>query len=164
MGYVILAIIILGIDQLTKVLLYGQNMSLIGDLLWLKTVFNKGAAWGSFVGGRWFFICISIIAGIVFVYLLFSNKYFKSKFFKVSIGFLLGGLLGNLFDRIVFAGVRDFIYLKFINFPVFNVADIAVTIGTIMLIVYILFLYSKIENNSKKLDKKGDNSGENNNS
>lgn len=145
MAYIIFAIIIFGLDQLTKVLLYGQNMELIGDFLWLKTVFNKGAAWGSFEGARWFFIVISIIAGILFIYFLISNKYFKSKFFKLSIGFLLGGLLGNLLDRIVFAGVRDFIYFKFINFPVFNVADIAVTIGTILLIIYIIFLYGKTD-------------------
>ena len=156
MGYIILGIIIFGIDQLTKVLLYGHNMSLIGDLLWLKTVFNKGAALGSFSGGRWFFVIVSIIAGIVFIYLLLSNKNFKSKVFKVSIGFLLGGLLGNLFDRLFFAGVRDFIYLKFINFPVFNIADIAVTIGTIMLIVYIIFFHSKTEKTKEKVVKQGD--------
>lgn len=152
MGYIILAIIILGVDQLTKVLLYGQNMSLIGDFLWLKTVFNKGAAWGSLEGGRWFFIVMSVIAGILFIYFLLTNKHFKSKFFKLAIGFLLGGLLGNLIDRILFAGVRDFIYFKFINFPVFNVADIAVTIGTILLIIYIIFLYTKTD--GKKIKTK----------
>ena len=93
--------------------------------------------------------------------MLISKKYFKSKFFKLSIGFLLGGLLGNLFDRIIYSGVRDFIYLKFINFPVFNIADIAITVGTIMLIVYILFIYSKTD--GKKVTIKGENNGEKDN-
>ena len=158
MSYIILAIVIFGIDQLTKIFLYGFDKKLIGDLLWLKTVFNEGAAWGSFSGGRWIFIAISSVCAVIFVYLLISKKYFQSKLFKVSIGFLLGGLLGNLFDRIFLAGVRDFIYLKFINFPVFNVADIAVTAGTVMLIVYILFFHAK---NSKNVDEtKEKNQGE----
>ena len=161
MYFILFSIIIFGIDQLTKVLLYGKNMRLIGDFLWLKTVFNEGAAWGSLSGAKWFFIIISAIAAVVFVYLLISKKYFKSKFFKLSIGFLLGGLLGNLFDRIIYSGVRDFIYLKFINFPVFNIADIAITVGTIMLIVYILFIYSKTD--GKKVTIKGENNGEKDN-
>jgi len=161
MSFILFAVIIFGMDQLTKILLYGQNMSLLGDLLWLKTVFNEGAAWGVGNGGRWAFVVLSIVCAVGFIYLLISKKYFKSKFFKVSIGFLLGGLLGNLFDRIFFGGVRDFIYFKFINFPVFNVADIAVTIGTIMLIVYIIFLYSKTDGKEKLTKTKSkDTSGE----
>ena len=160
MSYIILAIIIFGFDQLSKIFLYGFNQSLIGDFLWLKTVFNEGAAWGSFAGGRWIFIVISVLCAGIFIYLLISKKRFNSKFFKVSIGFLLGGLLGNLFDRIVFAGVRDFIFFKFINFPVFNVADIAVTVGTIMLIIYILFLYPKNNINREETYKKRVNKGD----
>ena len=161
MSFILFAVIIFGMDQLTKILLYGQNMSLLGDFLWLKTVFNEGVAGGIFAGGRWAFVVLSIICAVGFIYLLISKKYFKSKFFKVSIGFLLGGLLGNLFDRIFLGGVRDFIYFKFINFPVFNVADIAVTIGTIMLIVYIIFLYSKTDGKEKLTKTKSkDTSGE----
>ena len=161
MGYLVLALIIFGFDQLGKILLYGYNISLIGDFLWLKTVFNTGAAWGSFSGGRWIFIAISSVCLVIFVWILFSKKSIKSKLYKLSISLLLGGLLGNLFDRIVFEGVRDFIYLKFINFPVFNIADIAVTVGTILLIVFILFYYKNYEKNLKTQTEEVKNNGEN---
>ena len=146
MSYLILGIIIFGADQLTKVLLFGKEMSLIGDFLWLKRAgLNTGAAWGSFDGGRWIFVAVSVVIAGLIVYLMFSKKHFKSRFFKLSLGIMLGGLLGNLFDRIVLGGVRDFLAFNFFDFPVFNVADIAITVATIMLIVYIIFFYGKDE-------------------
>lgn len=143
MGWLTIGIIVFGMDQLSKIFLYGIDKSLIGDFLWLKTVFNDGAAWGMFSGARWVFIIVSSIMAVLIVYLLLSKRFFNSKFFKLSLAILFGGLLGNLYDRIFLGGVRDFIFLKSINFPVFNVADIAITIGTIMLVIYILFLHNK---------------------
>ena len=161
MWYLIICIVLFGVDQLTKVLLYGKEMSLIGDFLWLKRVpLNTGAAWGSFDGGRWVFIVLSVVIAGIIIYLLFSKKHFNSKFFKITLGVMLGGLLGNLFDRIVYAGVRDFLAFNFFDFPVFNVADIAITIATIMLMIYILFLHGKNE----KKDQIGEDDGTNNNS
>ena len=67
-----------------------------------------------------------------------SNGFNFGNFFKISVGVLRGGTIGNLIDRIAFAGGRDFIYFKSINFAIFNVADIAITIGTFMICVYLL--------------------------
>lgn len=151
MGWLTIGIIVFGMDQLSKIFLYGIDKSLIGDFLWLKTVFNDGAAWGMFSGARWVFIIVSSIMAVLIVYLLLSKRFFNSKFFKLSLAILFGGLLGNLYDRIFLGGVRDFIFLKSINFPVFNVADIAITIGTIMLVIYILFLHNKNPKTEKQI-------------
>lgn len=151
MSYIVVSLILFGIDQLTKVLFYGKSMSLVGDILWLEDVpLNTGAAWGSFAGMRWVFVALSIVVSGVIVFFLFSNKFSKSKFFKLTLSVLLGGILGNFFDRLYYAGVRDFIFLKFINFPVFNFADMFITAGTIMLAVYILFLHKKPEKTTKE--------------
>ena len=87
-------------------------------------------------------------------YLIISNKVSKSKFFKISIGIILGGTIGNFIDRIAFGGVRDFIYLKSINFAIFNFADIFLNIGVYMLIGYIIYAavieYKKVKVQSEK--------------
>lgn len=151
MTYVVIALIMFGIDQLSKILLYGKTMSLLGDVLWLQDVpLNTGAAWGSFAGQRWLFIGLAALVSSFIIYLIFSNKFSQSKFFKLTLAILLGGIIGNFFDRLYYAGVRDFIYLKFINFPVFNFADICITVGTIMFAVYILFLHKKPQKNTKE--------------
>ena len=62
----------------------------------------------------------------------------------------MAGAIGNLIDRILFGYVRDFIYLKFINFPVFNIADMALTFGIILLLLYIIFYTTKKTNNEIK--------------
>ena len=79
--------------------------------------------------------------------MIISKKWLQSRFEKISIALILAGTLSNLVDRIIFKGVRDFIYLKFIDFAVFNIADMAVTIGAILMIVSILFLQKKEEKN-----------------
>ena len=76
-------------------------------------------------------------------YVLFSKKLLAKRLEKISLALVLAGALSNLIDRILFAYVRDFIYLKFINFAVFNVADMAITIGAILIIISILFLQKK---------------------
>ena len=143
--FIISSVLAVLADQLTKLWLYGKSVSLIGDFLWVESTFNTGAAFGSFAGARWLFIGLSIPVMALLVYLVISKKMGNSKFLGITIGFLLGGIVGNLIDRIFLAGVRDFIYFKFINFPIFNFADAFITIGTIMLIVYILFLHNKGE-------------------
>ena len=110
---------------------------------------NTGAAWSLFSGGTNVLIFITIIAIIlIIVYVLFSKTI--SIFFHVSLGLIVGGALGNLFDRIVFGYVRDFIQLDFINFPVFNIADSFLTIGIICLILHYLIEAFKDLKKSKK--------------
>lgn len=152
-AYIIGAICVL-IDQLTKWLLYGKSCSLIGDFLWLEPGFNTGASFSILSNATTFLIIFSIPVIAMMNYLIISNKVSKSKFFKISIGIILGGTIGNLIDRIAFGGVRDFIYLKSINFAIFNFADIFINIGVYMLIGYIIYAavieYKKVKLQSEK--------------
>lgn len=136
LGFILSAVVI-AVDQLTKFLIYGSpSRSIIGNLLWFESSLNTGVAFSMFEGKSYIFIITSLLASAVFVWLIISKKFFSSKFEKITIGIILGGTLGNVIDRIVFSGVRDFIYLKFLNFAIFNIADMAITIGAIVLCVY----------------------------
>ena len=152
-AYIIGAICVL-IDQLTKWLLYGKSCSLIGDFLWLEPGFNTGASFSILSNATTFLIIFSIPVIAMMNYLIISNKVSKSKFFKISIGIILGGTIGNFIDRIAFGGVRDFIYLKSINFAIFNFADIFINVGVYMLIGYIIYAavieYKKVKVQSEK--------------
>ena len=135
------AILVLGLDQLTKFLVYGTaSRSIIGNLLWFESTLNTGVAFSMFEGKSILFFVIAMIASVILIYVICSKKWLKTKLEKISIGLLLGGTIGNAIDRLVFGGVRDFIYLKFINFAIFNVADMAITIGAILFCVSLIFL------------------------
>lgn len=153
--FIISAVLSLGVDQLSKLLLYGKNFSVLGDFLWVTSSFNDGAAFGMLSGARWFFIALSVPAICGIIYCVVTKKLGKSNFFGATLGLLLGGIIGNVIDRIALAGVRDFIYLKAIDFAIFNIADACLTIGMIMLGVYILFLY-KPDSSRKIADKPND--------
>lgn len=151
-AFVLAAVLVL-VDQLTKLWLYGKSCSLIGDFLWLESPeLNTGASFGIFSGKTIFLVLFSIPVIALICYMICSNKLTKSKFFKASLGIILGGTIGNLIDRIFLGGVRDFIYLKSINFAIFNFADIFINIGIYMIIGYLLYYYIK-ELKAKKLEK-----------
>lgn len=135
----IISAVVVGFDQLTKFLIYGKvSGSIIGDLLWFESTLNTGVAFSMFSGMSVVFIVISALASLAMIYLIVSNRFLKTKTEKIILGIILGGTIGNLIDRIIFKGVRDFIYLKFLNFAIFNVADMAITLGVIVLCVYYL--------------------------
>ena len=147
----ILAAVALGLDQLTKFLIYGTaSRSIIGDFLWFSSTLNKGVAFSMFENVPWLFIITSSLATIIFIYLIISKKYLTQKLQKISLGLLLGGTFGNLLDRFIFGGVRDFIYLKFINYAIFNVADMAVVCGVILLCISIVISLVKDAKNKTK--------------
>lgn len=137
----ILALICLGIDQIVKIivsnyLILGKSIKIINNFFYLTYVHNKGAAFSILVGYRYLLIIITII----FLYFLHNHLRKQVNIFKleiISYGLILGGVLGNLIDRILFGYVID--YLDFLifnyNFPVFNLADSFIVIGCIMLII-----------------------------
>ena len=140
------------IDQLTKFLIYGTaSRSIIGNFLWLTSTPNTGVAFGLFSGNSWVFIITSLVASGILIWLILSKKFFISKFEKITLAVILGGTISNVIDRIIFGFVRDFIYLKFINFAIFNVADMAITIGAILLCITIII--SSIKTTHKKEEK-----------
>ena len=122
---IIIAVSIIMLDQVSKYFLYGITTSLIGDFLWLEEAFNTGASFGMFKDGTVFFIAVSTPLIGVMIWLLVSKNKNITNYLKACIGVLLGGTLGNYFDRIFLGGVRDFIYFKSIDFAIFNMADVA---------------------------------------
>ena len=125
----------------------GDSMEVISGFFNLLHVENTGAAWGMLAGRPIFLILVSLI--ILAVYLWFyvirlkKHKGNTSLVLSISVGFIVGGCFGNLIDRVVFGYVRDFINLQFMDFPVFNIADISLTIGIILMIIYFIFIYNK---------------------
>ena len=142
-GVVLLVII----DRATKLaavnsLSDGSEISLIDNVFSLYYVENRGAAFG-IMNGRQILLYIITIAIIVFV-IVFYIKIPKTKRFfalRAVMVLIISGALGNLYDRVIQHYVIDFMYFKAINFPVFNVADIYITVGAVILIILLLFYY-----------------------
>lgn len=140
------ALAIVGLDQLTKFLVYGSvSRSIIGNLLWFESTLNTGVAFSMFEGNSALFFVVAMVASALLLYLIISKKWLSGRLEKISIGLILGGTISNAIDRLIFKGVRDFIYLKFINFAIFNLADFAITVGAILFCVSILFLRKKTD-------------------
>ena len=139
-----LSIFIVLIDQFTKYLIfYNHKIFLNKDFLFFKLDFvkNYGAAFNLFSGSRVFLSLISIFFSILLIYLIFRKNTLNT-FELYSYSFILGGTIGNGIDRIFRGFVVDFINLNFINFPVFNIADISINIGFIILL-YKIFKYNR---------------------
>ena len=133
------AAIVLGLDQAAKALasgrlLLGEPVPVLGDFLRLTLVHNRGAAFGLFPGSRVPFIIVSVLAIAVVLY-LFARDAYRSALSRVLLGSILGGALGNLIDRVRLGYVVDFIEVGVgsLRWPVFNVADSAVTLGVLIL-------------------------------
>ena len=129
------------IDQITKILahLYLNDIEIIKNFFNLTYVENTGAAWGILDNNRIILICVSIIA------LLIVNKYINTevsinKLSIVSYGLVLGGIFGNLLDRIFRGFVIDFLNFNIFgyNFPVFNIADSLIVIGIILMFIEVI--------------------------
>ncbi len=146
---VLVGIIVAFWDLFLKGMLDGKNMSAINGVFSIVSTHNTGGAWSIFSGNTVLLVIFSIVficAIIVFNFML--NK--KNYFYAISMGLLLSGAICNLFDRIMFGYVRDFISLDFMNFPIFNVADIAITFGVILLCIYFVFVLPKLEKKENK--------------
>ncbi|WP_163970731.1 signal peptidase II [Oceanobacillus halotolerans] len=146
--YYILAVIIIGIDQLTKWLIVksmdlGEQITIIDHFLYITSHRNRGAAWGILQGQMEFFYVITIIVVIGIVY--YMQKYAKeSKLLAISLSFMLGGAIGNFIDRLFRQEVVDFVDVMIFtyDYPIFNVADAALVIGVILVLI-ITFLDEK---------------------
>lgn len=150
------AIVVIFADQLTKFLIYGTaTRSILGEFLWFKSTLNTGVAFSMFEGNSIVFIVFTSVASIVLLYLILSKKFFNKKCFKFCLGLILGGTIGNLIDRIFFKGVRDFIYLKFINFAIFNVADAVIVVSVVLFCVFMIVdIFKKDNQNDIKTEEK----------
>lgn len=145
--YITMLIIVaagLAVDLITKTVFTNQTLPVIDGALSIFFTWNTGAGW-SILSNHTLFL--TILSAILVVAMIFLAIKFKPKDWVFAIGFALvfAGALGNLVDRVFFGAVRDFICLEFINFPIFNFADVFLTIGAIMLAIWLIFLYQKKE-------------------
>lgn len=149
MPYAILALALVGIDQLVKylVLTYiplGGHVPFIPYLVELTYVQNTGAAFSLFNQHTWLLTLTSLVMSLVLAAALWKG-FFRHPLGRVTLTLLLAGAVGNLIDRAFRGFVVDMFNLLFINFAVFNVADICVVVGGIAAALYYLFLAGKLE-------------------
>ena len=139
--YIIIATAFI-LDQISKIVIrnnmdLNESMTVIKNFFYISYVENTGAAWSMFQGARWFFVSITVIMIIIMFRYIYK---IKNRSFRTAASFIIGGGLGNLLDRVLTGRVVDFIDLNFWNydFPVFNISDSFVTVGTILLGIYII--------------------------
>ena len=131
-----ISIFIILIDQFTKyIMFYNYKFFVNKDFILFRLDFikNYGAAFNILSGSRIFLSIISIVFSILLIYIILRKNNLNS-LDLYSYTFILGGTVGNGMDRILRGFVIDFINLNFINFPVFNIADISINIGFVFLI------------------------------
>jgi len=130
------------IDQIIKLIVEQTNlidMSVINNLFNLTYVQNTGGAWGIFSNNTILLIVASIIVFLILIKSIYEEKE-ENRLITLSYSLLLGGLLGNLVDRILRGYVVDYLhfYYNSYHFPVFNFADIIIVIGVILMIINIV--------------------------
>ena len=143
--FIFFALAIVLTDQLAKYIISVYSKSLINKdfvIFSLDYVKNFGAAFSLFNGSRIFLSLVSISVTILLITFIL-NKKLISNIDLFSYSFILGGTMGNGLDRIIKGYVIDFINLNFIEFPVFNIADISINIG-LVLILYSFIKYKSI--------------------
>ena len=113
----------------------------------LNYVENRGVAFGMFENMRWIFVALTSVIIVILLYIIIFKK-IKSKMFLISSALIIGGGIGNLIDRVLYGYVIDYLQLSFFS-PVCNFADYAVTVGTVLLVIYLLFM----SDSSKKENK-----------
>ena len=141
--YLILSILFVIADQVVKMWILNnfslhEGMEFIKGIVSILYVRNTGAAWGMFEGKMFFFYLITAVAVGTLLYLMFKEKG-KSKLLLTAYSLILAGAVGNFIDRIRLGYVVDMFKFEFIDFPIFNVADICLTFGVIFLFYYVIF-------------------------
>lgn len=131
--YILITFLIIIIDQLTKFLInqnieYLKSFQIIKNFFYFTNAHNNGAAFSILSGYNLLFISITLIT----IYLI--NKYIEK---NISFYILLGGIIGNLIDRLIFGYVRDFLDFRIFsyNFPIFNISDICICLGIFLIII-----------------------------
>ncbi len=135
------SVIVLLIDQIVKLLIktnmnLNEEISIIPNFFSIQYLKNTGAAFSILENQTILLAITSIICISVIIYYLKKEENLTTAMY-LSFGLVLGGILGNLIDRIVYQGVIDFLSFQIFNynFPVFNIADIGITIGVLLLII-----------------------------
>lgn len=141
--FAVLVLAILAIDQLVKAgarawLSSGIDVTVIPGTLALTLVRNVGAAFGIFGGHIWAFVaCAVVVIAVCLGWLVLARGHTRLE--TCALGMVCAGALGNVIDRVALGYVTDMIRPLFIDFPVFNVADIAITCGFVLFLVAVIF-------------------------
>ena len=157
---VVLSVAILALDLITKYVICGmfaenEGITAIPYLFNIIVVHNEGAAWGILSGNQIGLIILSILLFAFLVWYFVKEKK-KSWLLVISMAFIYGGCIGNLFDRIVFGYVRDFIQFAFWqSFPIFNFADVFLTVGVILFAIYLIIFLVKKEKSEDEIVSTG---------
>ena len=153
---IIAVVILILLDQGTKFWALASlkpihNMTLVESFMDLTFVENRGVAFGMFSGQRWFILLLTgiIAAGLIWFYKAMPKKkeYFP---LRVSLVMVLSGAVGNIIDRLFRGYVVDFFEFTFFEWPVFNVADIYVVVGVILLALMLIFVVKEEDLDFKK--------------
>ena len=138
-------------DQWTKTMAVGHLMEqkpfvIIPGVFQLRYLENQGAAFGMLEGQQTFFTVMAGLAMIFICYVYFKLPWERRFHPLRAVGILIGaGAVGNMIDRLWLGYVVDFFYFELIDFPIFNVADIYVTVATVVLVYLIMFFYKDDE-------------------
>lgn len=141
--------LMIALDQFTKYLAViklkeQKPFEIIPGVLELNYLENRGAAFGMLKNQKFFFVFIAIvIIGLIVYFLVKMPDKKKYDILHLLLVMIAAGAIGNMIDRIRLDYVVDFIYLVIIHFPIFNVADIYVTVSTALLVVLLLFVYKE---------------------
>lgn len=158
----IIAAAIVLFDQLTKItairyLRLGESKEFISWLINWTLAYNKGAAWSMCSEHTDVLALVSLFASVIILYLLKDFDIKKKPLYSLALTFILGGCVGNMIDRFFRSdGVVDFIELGFMDFPIFNVADSFLVVGTIILMISVIFFDGFGFKNEKQTEPKED--------
>lgn len=146
--FFILAALIVAADQGVKYLVraniaLGQHVSFLPGVMDLTFVKNTGAAFSMLEEHTWLLTLLSGVVAVILAVIL-ARRILPHWFGQLALGLLLGGAVGNFIDRLLLGYVTDMFAAAFVNFPVFNVADIAVVVGGVLLCVHVI-LFMKDE-------------------
>ena len=135
---------------------YGKDFTILSGILGSRglTTLNTGGAWSIMSDHPWLLILITVVF-LTFIIFVDAKYKVQHTLYKISFSLIIGGALGNLIDRIFLGGVRDFLFFEFWKtYPTFNVADSFLLVGTILLLVYIVFFGFKNEKETKDVNSK----------
>lgn len=149
------SVIIFIIDQLLKLFIgfnidLNTSITIFENFFYISNVHNYGAAFSILYGNRIFLIIVSLFALVSIYYFLLKNK--KFQWFDIIVySLLIGGILGNLFDRIIYGYVVDYLdfYIFGYNYPIFNLADMCIVCSAVLLVISTL-RGGKVGNKSSK--------------
>lgn len=149
MVWIITSILLIAIDQLSKIYFYNNQIlyngyEIIDRFFYFTYLENRGAAFGVLQNGRFFFLIFTLIAiGFMIWYFIKNNNLIL----RISLLLMISGGIGNYIDRLLRGFVVDFLdfYPLGYDFPIFNFADICVTVGVGILLFYVIFIYKEPE-------------------